>query len=123
MRKLLADIRSDCAEIKPIQALADATGRIAAWMLEDAGVDDRLAGSYAFMTMLSVLVAGWLMAHQGRIAADQAGAAGRSAFLRSKQVVVRYYLEQLVPEAAGLAAQAMAGAGILYELTDDELAA
>jgi hypothetical protein len=36
---------------------------------------------------------------------------------------VRYYLEHLVPEALGLEAQAMAGAQILYALSDEELTA
>ena len=116
LRRLLRDIRSESAGIPTQQALADSVERIAAWMLE-AGINDRLAGSHAFMTMVSVLVAGWLMARQGRIAAQHT-----APFFRAKQIAARYYLEHLVPEALGLEAQATAGADILYALGDDELA-
>jgi alkylation response protein AidB-like acyl-CoA dehydrogenase len=120
---LLEEIRADCGGIKTMRALEGAVGRTAHWMLDGAGINDRLAGSYAFMTMTSVLAAGWLMARQGRSAAQQAQTMGETPFLRAKQIAVRYYLEHLVPEALGLEAQAMAGAQILYALSDEELTA
>ncbi|MBB5710248.1 acyl-CoA dehydrogenase [Sphingomonas xinjiangensis] len=91
-----------------IDACADITGRLLA-----ADMDDRLAASYPFLTMLSVAVCGWLMEQSGRIAASSEG---DPAFLKMKQVSARFYVEQIVPEALGLKAAATAKADILYAL-------
>ena len=84
--------------------------------MAQAGHDDRLAASYPFLTMLSVAACGWLMERQGR-------AAGDDTLGRMKQVCVRFYLEQIVPEALGLRAAATASADVLYQLSTQELAA
>ena len=121
LNSLLADIRGESAG-ESLLALCDAIKDVAGWML-NAPVNDRLAGSYPFLTMVSVAVGGWLMERQGRIAADMlARGEGDPGFLKAKQVTARYYGEQIVPEALGLKAQAMAGAGLLYELSGEELA-
>src|SRR5690606_21188034 len=52
---LLADIREEAADPRII-ALADAV-EVAAATYRQSGPDDRLAGSYPFLTMCSVLVA------------------------------------------------------------------
>lgn len=121
LNSLLADIRGESAG-EGLLALCDAIKDVAGWML-NAPVNDRLAGSYPFLTMVSVAVCGWLMERQGRIAAGMlARGEGDPGFLKAKQVTARYYGEQIVPEALGLKAQAMAGAGLLYELSGEELA-
>jgi hypothetical protein len=61
--------------------------------------------------MLSVAVCGWLMETQGRIA-ERIG--GESPFLDMKHAAARFYVEQIVPEALGLKAAAMAKAKALY---------
>ena len=66
--------------------------------------------------MLSVAVCGWLLERQAR-------AAGDDAFGRAKRTVVRFYLDQIVPEALGLRAAATASADVLYALEPEELAA
>lgn len=85
-----------------------------------AETDDRLAGSYPFLTMLSVAVCGWLMEQQGRIAAR---GEGDPKFLRMKLATTRFYVEQIVPEALGLRASAMAKADVLYSLGAEDFAA
>lgn len=87
----------------------------------DASIDDRLAGSYPFMTMLATATCGMLMHKQHRIARSEL-ADGDDPFLKSKLVTTRYYLDHLVPEALGLKAAAMGGADILYRLSSAELA-
>ena len=49
--------RSDCAGIGE-------------WMIDDASLDDRLAGSVPFLTMCAVAVAGWQLLRQARAAAE-----------------------------------------------------
>ncbi|MFA7584834.1 MAG: acyl-CoA dehydrogenase [Novosphingobium sp.] len=114
---LLAEIADDCADAPELAALARDCADIAAWMLNGASLDDRLAGSVPFCTMCAVAVAGWQLQRQARAAASSDG-----AIARSKPVVARYFREHLVPEAAGLKAQARGGAAILYVLDAEALA-
>ena len=88
--------------------------------LAAAGHDDRLAGSYPFLTMLSVAVSGWLMERQLRAAA---GSDAEPGFLAMKSAAARFYLEQVVPEAIGLAAAATAPADLLYSVAEEAFAA
>ena len=116
LTKLVADMRGE-TEDEGLRTLINACEEVA-HRLTDAAIDDRLAASYPFLTMLSVAVAGWLMERQGRLSA-----AGGTAFLRMKRTACRFYLEQIVPEAVGLKAAAMASAEVLYAVDADEFAA
>ncbi len=113
---LFADMRGD-VEHAALKDLLNDTHAVARWMLE-ASVDDRLAGSYPFLTMLATCVCGWLLERQGRALAgvDDADFAAR------KRAAVTFYLDRIVPEARGLGMAAMAGAGGLYSLTAEQFA-
>jgi hypothetical protein len=112
---LVADIRAETRDSRLI-ALVDAVEILAA-TLRESEPDDRLAGSYPFTTMCSVMVAGWLLervANALRILSDDSFAAGRMA-------AVDYFLGNLVPEALGLAAGAQTGAASLYRVPAEVL--
>ena len=104
------------------QLLRGVFGRIVTRQFEarvegEASLDDRLAGSVPFCTMAAVAVAGWQMMKQ-----DEAVAAGAAPSLaETKPVTVRFFLDRIVPEAAGLKAGATAGADLLYKLPSDAL--
>ncbi|MWC42757.1 acyl-CoA dehydrogenase [Sphingomonas carotinifaciens] len=104
--ELIADMRDEAQDARLIALIdaCEATGQA----LADASTDDRLAASYPFLTMVSVATCGWLMERQGRAATDDA------PFMRMKRACVRFYLEQIVPEALGLVAAAQAPADVLY---------
>lgn len=123
MMALIADIKAEAKDEDALMTLALMVEDIAKWMAGgDASIDDRLAGSYPFMTMLATATCGMLMKKQQRIAeAELAG--GNDSFLKAKLVTTRYYLDHLVPEALGLKAAAMGGADILYSLDSEELVA
>jgi alkylation response protein AidB-like acyl-CoA dehydrogenase len=122
IRVLIEDVRSEAAGEGALIALVDAVGTATDWML-GAEPRDRLAGSYPFLDMVSVMTCGWLMARQGKVAGEMLSAgSGDPTFLKAKIVTTRYYLDHLVPEAIGKAAAATAGSALLYELTADELA-
>ncbi|MCB2013301.1 MAG: acyl-CoA dehydrogenase [Sphingobium sp.] len=124
LTSLLADIRAEAGEEKTLVQLVDAVEDVAKWMADDASIDDKLGGSYPFLTMLSVATAGWLMARQGKVAGELlAKGEGDPAFLKMKQVSARYYNDVIAAEALGLAASAKNGATALYALSDEELAA
>jgi alkylation response protein AidB-like acyl-CoA dehydrogenase len=111
---LIADIRAE-VEAPALSALADAV-EVVATTLRAASHDDRLAGSYPFLTMCSVLTAGWLLERQAR------AAMGGTPFLRTKRAAAGYFLSVVVPEALGLAAGAEAGAELLYAVEAEALA-
>lgn len=115
---LLAEMRGD-AEDGTLLQLIETCEEVARHLL-GAGTDDRLAASYPFLTMLSVAVCGWLMEAQGRAAARSEG---HSAFLSMKQAAARFYVAQIVPEALGLRASAMASAAMLYAVDAETFAA
>ena len=115
---LIGDIIRDAGEEAGLKTLAEDCRAIAQWMATEASLDDRLAGSVPFCTMLSVAVAGWQLKKQAE--AVQAGAAPSLA--KTKPVTTRFFLDRIVPEASGLKASATAGAGLLYSLPAEALA-
>ena len=96
----LADLAQDCAAV-------------VGYMRADASLDDRLAGSVPFCTMLAVAVAGWQLLRQLRSFDGNAPL--------TKQASVRFFLDRVVPEASGLRRSATAGAADLYALSADQL--
>jgi 3-(methylthio)propanoyl-CoA dehydrogenase len=110
---LLADIRAETAD-PCIIALADAV-EITAATYRQAVPDDRLAGSYPFLTMCSVLVAGWLLERQANVVGEGERYAARRA-------AADFFNGVVVPEALGLAAAAQAGAAMLYAVPAEALA-
>ncbi len=114
---LFAEIATD--EHPRLARLAAECRDLARWMRETASIDDRLAGSVAFTTMSAVAVAGWQLGRQARAVAG--GAA--PSLSASKPVTARYFLEQIVPEALGLASSARGGAEVLYALPTEALIA
>ncbi len=112
---LIADMRAE-AQAPELVALVDACEGVGAH-LAAAGHDDRLAGSYPFLTMLSVATCGWLIERQSRAATAD------TDFAAMKRTCARFYLDQIVPEALGLRAAATASAEVLYALPAAVLAA
>lgn len=116
---LTEDIARECADEPALFALAGDCAAVARWMRQNASLDDRLAGSVPFCTMLAVATAGWQLLRQ--LDAVQKGEA--PALAKSKTATVRFFLDRLVPEAAGLKASATAGSAALYEVETDTLLA
>jgi alkylation response protein AidB-like acyl-CoA dehydrogenase len=107
---VIADVRDETGDARLV-ALADAV-EVAAATLRESAPDDRLAGSYPFLTMTSVMVAGWLVERM----ANSEGADDRT------RAAADFFLATLVPEALGLGAAAEAGAALLYEVPAEALA-
>ncbi|WP_114951820.1 acyl-CoA dehydrogenase [Sphingosinicella terrae] len=119
LRRLLAEMREDSGAEPAIVALIDACGEVAEQLLTADG-DDRLAASYPFLTMLATAVAGWLMIRQASsLQADPVP----EEFAAMKRGAMRFYLDQIVPEAIGRKASAMAGAAPLYAVSEEAFAA
>jgi 3-(methylsulfanyl)propanoyl-CoA dehydrogenase len=110
LRRLLAEIGTEADG--PLQKLREVVESVVE-RLREMDLEDRLAGSYPFLTLLSTLVCGWLMKRQAR-ALEGDGIAGNRHFTATKRAACAYYLEHVVPEAMGLAAQSTAGAALFY---------
>lgn len=122
IRRHVQTIAHDGAGHGALSALAHACAEVTEYML-GAETDDRLAGSYAFTTMMAVATSGSLMLKQLHAAEQETASNGSSPFLRSKIAACRYYLDVMVPEALALKGSAMSGAEMLYAINAEELAA
>ena len=116
---LMQEIAADAVDAPTLKTLAEACAAIGQWMLSEASLDDRLAGSVPYLTMCANAVAGWQLLRQSHAVAAGAGSPGQA---KAKPVIARYFLEHLVPEALGLKAAATAGAELLYALDAEALA-
>jgi hypothetical protein len=88
------------------------------WLLANGRVDpdNALAGATPFLRMCGIVTGGWLLARSAQAAAWALDAGqGDSDFLRQKLITARFYAEQLLPQAAGLAPAVTAGPGDLAE--------
>jgi alkylation response protein AidB-like acyl-CoA dehydrogenase len=124
MRSLLDDIAIEAVNEPDLAQLLAGCEAVVQWLSSgDASVDDQLAASYPFLTMLSVATCGSLMARQFGIAqAALAAGEGDSEFLNMKTAACRFYLDQIVPEAGGLVRAATATSDILYAVNEEALA-
>lgn len=115
---LIDDIRADAAGEPTLESLAEACAETVEWMQSNAKLDDRLAGSVPFCTMLAVAVAGWQLMKQMQFVSDNS----QSPLARVKPITCRFFLDRIVPQAKGLKAEAMAGANLLYAVSAEALA-
>ncbi len=122
LASLIADVRAE-AEDAGLLALVGLVEEATAHLLS-ASVDDRLAASAPYLTMVSVMTCAWLMERQARIAAQRLESGeGDPVFLKAKTVTARFYLTHIIAEAIGLSAQVRDGAALFYHLSAEELAA
>jgi hypothetical protein len=113
---LIADVRAE-AQHEQLIALTDAVEILVATARE-AEPNDRLAGSYALMTMTAVMTAGWLMERLSR--AIELGEAGN--IKAGRRAAIEYFLSVIVPEAIGLGSAVESGAELLFRAAAEELA-
>ncbi|BBB14002.1 acyl-CoA dehydrogenase [Sphingopyxis sp. FD7] len=114
MATLIAEVRAEARD-KGVLALAATVEELTKVLLY-AEIDDRLAASAPYLTMVSTMICGWLMERQGLIASRLlASGEGEVGFLSRKRSAVDWYLTHLVPEVGGLASSVRAGALHLYD--------
>ena len=109
VRALIAATRADATASPTLCALCDRVSAVTDWMLS-ASPDDRLAGSYPYLEMLAVAVAGGLMMRQAAVAAAMIEKhEDDPAFLTKKISMAHFFADQIAAEAIGKAAAATAG--------------
>ncbi|MFO1256270.1 MAG: acyl-CoA dehydrogenase [Sphingomonadaceae bacterium] len=120
--RLIAEILADASGEPQLMQLAQACAEVTDWM-RAAPIDDRLAGSVDYLTMLAAATAGWQMARQFAAAnALLARSEGDPAFLQAKLSTTRFFLDRIVPQAAGHEAGSIAGQAMLYAVSSEALA-
>ncbi|MDD2870280.1 acyl-CoA dehydrogenase [Neomegalonema sp.] len=92
---------------------ASAAEEATRWMLDRPAVD-RLAGSSAYLGLMSLAHGGALLGKGARLLSAP-GFSGDAAFKARKIATARFFLTVLAAEAPARAAQAMSGAALLYE--------
>ena len=86
------------------------------YRLTAGAYNDALAGATPYLKLFGTVVGGWLMAREALAARGMLDTGrGDASFARAKLATTRFYLEQLVPTAAGGAAAVTAGSDVLYE--------
>jgi alkylation response protein AidB-like acyl-CoA dehydrogenase len=120
---LLADIEGTAAELAAGDGDLAAIGKRLAdahtvlkettdWLLANGLADpnNALAGATPYLRMCGIVVGGWLLARSARAARRLLDAGeGDADFLRQKLVTAKFYAEQILPQASGLAPAVTAG--------------
>jgi alkylation response protein AidB-like acyl-CoA dehydrogenase len=91
-----------------LHALRQATD----WLLDAAkrDVDQALAGASPYLALFGIVAGGWTLARQAGIAARRLAAAGSDGRQFERRMAsARFFAENLLPAAAGLAAQVIQG--------------
>ncbi|WP_298974003.1 acyl-CoA dehydrogenase [uncultured Roseobacter sp.] len=118
--RLLDEIES-CAEearaalpdlAEPVWQATETLREVTEWMAAQQDMTTRFAGAVPYLRAFARVMGGYL--HLKAALADQGG---------KREALARFYIKRLLPEHAGLLAQAQAGAEDLYALSADDLAA
>ncbi len=99
-----------------VSALREATDWIMSRGLAEP--NDALAGATPYLRLFGLVIGGWLLARSALAASRLLPSAGGSdaVFLQEKIGTARFYVEQLLPQAACLLPAVTAGAGPLFQV-------
>jgi hypothetical protein len=94
-------------------------------MLDQSDAPDVAAGASPYLRMFGILMGGYLLARQARIACERiaGGTADNLPFLRTKISTASFFITQILPQAGALLSAATAGAAPLYAISEDQFAA
>ena len=105
-----------------VAAADDATD----WLIARAGSDAQavLSGATAYARLMGTVAGGWMMAISAAAAIrGLSEGADDAAFLEAKLITARFYAEQVLPLAAGLARTVKAGSASIMALSPEQFAA
>jgi alkylation response protein AidB-like acyl-CoA dehydrogenase len=135
VRALIAEIaatdetlqRAGHADLKPLGGpLGEARFILSAatdWLVDALAADPARAAAVAspYLRLMGTVAGGWLLARSAQAAARRLEAQdGDPRFLIAKLRTARFYADNLLPEAAALAAAVMTGADSTLALEDDQ---
>ena len=107
-----------------LAAAVDALDNATQWIL-DRGTEneiDALAGASHYLRLFGVVAGGAMLARAALYCAESLEAgSGDDARLTGKMTVARFYAEQILPQATGLATTVACGGGTTMALAEDRL--
>ena len=104
-----------------LAAGVDALDNATHWLLDTAGENqiDALAGATPYLRLFGVVAGGAMLARSALRATESIESGGGDQGLTDKVVVARFYAEQILPQASGLATSISAGSGAIMALAED----
>jgi len=121
-----AGLSGDLGAFKaPLAEAAAALRTASEWLLPKVGSDPVAvaAGSSPYLRLFGTVAGGYLLAVGAEAAAREAAAGNDAPFHKAKIATARFYMEQVLPQAAALVGPATAGAEALYAIDDELLCA
>jgi len=107
---------------RQLAAAVDALDNATHWLLDAAEKNqvDSLAGATPYLRLFGVVAGGAMLARSAlRATESMESGGGDEAQLADKLVVARFYAEQILPQARGLATAISAGSGAIMALAED----
>jgi 3-(methylthio)propanoyl-CoA dehydrogenase len=86
-----------------------------------ANPDVALAGSVNYLMLVGYVCGGWQMARAAAVARARLAAGEEEGFHRAKLATARFYADQILPKASGLAAAVLSGASTALAIDEAEL--
>ncbi|MBE9553650.1 MAG: acyl-CoA dehydrogenase [Proteobacteria bacterium] len=104
-----------------LAAGVDALDNATHWLLDAAGENqvDALAGATPYLRLFGIVAGGAMLARLALRATESIEAGGDDPIMADKLVVARFYAEQILPQASGLATSISAGSGAIMALAED----
>ena len=127
VESFLAEMEGTAADLESADGLDSMAGglRTAVAALRDstewlrgATPEDALAGASPYLRQFGVVAGGYYLARLA-LAADRELAAADDLWFQAKIETARFYIEQILPQGAGLSPAVAAGVDQLYSITDD----
>jgi hypothetical protein len=92
------------------------------WLLDSSNPNDGLAGATPYLRQFGVVAGGYYMARSALIADKLLAGNGADPWLQAKIETSKFYVDQILPQGAGLAPAVMVGAAQLFAIDGDLLA-
>ena len=88
------------------------------WLMQNAMAKPDNAGAAAtdYMKLFGLVVFGYMWARMAKVAQDKIAAGDASAYLKTKLVTGRFFMERMLPETALHQARIQSGSGTTMEL-------
>jgi acyl-CoA dehydrogenase len=104
--------------VAPVSAALGDLQKATTWLMMNAMAKPDNAGAAAtdYMHLFGFVVLGYMWARMAKVALDKIAASGESAYLKTKLVTGRFFMERMLPQTALHLARVQSGSGTTMEL-------
>src|SRR5215471_5206603 len=104
--------------IPPLSAALGDLQKATTWLMQNAMSRPDNAGAAAtdYLQLFGFVTLGYMWARMAKVALDKIAASGETAYLKTKLVTGRFYMERMLPETALHLARVQTGAATTMEL-------